>query len=86
MSLTIEMASEMEERLRQEAQKQGLDAGEYVRHLIERSLAIEKGAGPASTTQDRLRAFEEYLASRDSSKPPLPPEAFERASFYGERG
>jgi hypothetical protein len=86
MSLTIEMTPELEERLRQEAEKQDLDAGVYARHLIERSLMKQENVHSPLTAQDRLRAFEEYLARRDSSKPSLPPEAFKRSSFYGERG
>lgn len=39
MSVTIDLAPEVEETLRQEAARQGLDTGEFARSLIERALS-----------------------------------------------
>jgi hypothetical protein len=90
MTLTIELPPDLENRLRQEAEKHGVDAGELARRLIERQLPAQqtepKSLWETLTPDEWERAFDEYLASHDPTKPPLPPEAFERASFYGERG
>jgi len=42
MSLTIDLSSEVESRLKQEAERRGLDAGEYARQLIEGLLQVER--------------------------------------------
>jgi predicted transcriptional regulator len=90
MTLTIDLPPELEERLQREAEKRGLTVSEYTRHLIEQLLPARqeerKSLWETLTPDEWERAFDEYLASHVPTKPPLPPEAFERASFYGERG
>lgn len=89
MTLTIELPPDLERRLRHEAAQHGVSLGEYARRLIERQLLPEAAAGGSLwdtlTPEEWARAFDEYLGSHDPAKPPLPPEALERASFYGER-
>jgi hypothetical protein len=90
MTLTIDLPPELEDRLLREAERQGLSASEYTLRLIEQQLPprheAKKSLWETLTPDEWERAFDEYLASHDPTKPPLPPEAFERASFYGERG
>jgi hypothetical protein len=90
MTLTIDLPPELEERLLQEAEKRGLSVSEYTRYLIEQQLPARqekrKSLWETLTPDEWEQAFDEYLASHDPTNPPLPPEAFERASFYGERG
>ncbi len=90
MTLTIELAPELEDRLREEATRRGLDAVELARRLIEERLpAPTSSPQPPTlrlTPEEWIREFDAYCASHDPTKPPLPPEAFERESFYGDRG
>lgn len=90
MTLVIDLPPELEDRLRQEAAKHGLETADYALRLIERQLPPGKVPGPSLwetlPAEAWKREFRAWIASHDPSKPPLPPEAFERASFYGERG
>lgn len=90
MTLTINLTPELETRLRREAEKLGLDASGYALRLIERQLPPqaekEKSLWETLTPEEWKREFRAWIESHDPAKPPLPPEAFERASFYGERG
>lgn len=90
MTLTINLDPDLETRLLREAEQHGLTADEYVRRLLEQQLPSRqegtKSLWNTLTPDEWRRAFDEYLSSHDPTKPPLPPEAFERAGFYGERG
>ena len=41
MSLTVELENELEERVREEAKKRGLQADEYVRKIVNERLPVE---------------------------------------------
>jgi hypothetical protein len=90
MSLVIDLDPDVESRLRREAERQGLEAGEYARRLIEHQLPSQQvtrqSLWETLTPDEWKREFRAWIESHDPTKPPLPPEAFERASFYGERG
>ena len=90
MTLTIQVPDEIELQLRAEAEKHGLPAEEYVRQMIAKTITLEQGNRNAEsqplTPEERLQRFDAYLSVLDRSGPPLPPEAFQRESFYGERG
>jgi Protein of unknown function (DUF3866) len=90
MTLTIDLPQELEERLRREAEKRGLTVSEYTRHLIEQQLPARreerKSLWETLTPDEWKREFRAWVDSHDATKPPLPPEALERASFYGDRG
>jgi hypothetical protein len=90
MTLTIELCPEVEDRLVREAAKHGLSAGEYACRLIEQQLPPQqhqkKSLWETLTPDEWKREFRAWVDSHDATKPPLPPEALERASFYGDRG
>ena len=90
MTLKIDLDPEVESRLRGEAAKEGVEAGEYARRLIEQHLPVpetgKKSLWETLTPEEWKREFRAWIDSHDPTKPPLPPEAFERASFYGDRG
>jgi hypothetical protein len=89
MRVTIVLTPELEERLVREAEKQGVTASEYALRLIEPQLQRQeerKSLWETLTPDEWKREFRAWIESHDPTKPPLPPEALERASFYGERG
>lgn len=89
MTLTIELPPELERRLREQAEREGLDAGSYLERLVDYHLATN-GTQPASlwdslSPEEWRRQTREWAASHDQSIPPLPDEAVSRESFYEER-
>jgi uncharacterized protein (DUF1778 family) len=81
MSITIELSPEVEARLRLLAERRQLSLEEFVtRTLSETALAV---ARDERTPEERLAAFREATEHfKALNLPPLPAEAFERASFY----
>ena len=69
MSLHIDLTPDVEDRLNQEAARQGLAASEYVRHLIEAALPVKKQTDLArlmeSWNAEDSNASEEELEARD---------------------
>jgi hypothetical protein len=89
MTLTVDLKPELEQRLRQAAAQQGVDAGEYVLRLIETHLS-PSASGARSlwdtlTPEEWQRVTREWVNSHDTSIPPLPDEAVSRESFYEGR-
>jgi hypothetical protein len=88
MTLTIDLPPDLENRLEQEAGKRGLHPGEYARLLIEENLPhLETVGGElwyTLTPEEWIREFEAWAESH-RDWPVLPPEAYERASFYEGR-
>jgi hypothetical protein len=89
MTLTIELAPEVENRLREAASQHGLPPEEYALRLIQESLpAAEPTGKPLWDTlspEEWRRAFDEWAQSHDRSTPLLSDEAVSRASFYEGR-
>jgi hypothetical protein len=89
VTLTIDLAPDMEERLREVAAQQGLDVAAYVRRLIAQHLPTSQTAGRSLwntlTPEEWSRAFDEWANSHDTSLPLLSDEAVSRASFYEDR-
>jgi hypothetical protein len=87
MTLTLNVSPELENRLRAEAARKGIPAEEYARMLLEEQLL--NGPQPTErgkiTPQDRKQWLNHWIQS-NRGLPTLPDEAFERASFYDERG
>ena len=94
MNLTVELSPELEERLRQEAEKKGVTAERYARMLLEDQLAAtrpggrdEIGSSGSMMTEERRRAFHAFVESfRDIKAPPIPLEALRRENLYDDRG
>jgi len=87
MTLVLDVAPEVEERLQDEAERRGIPIGQLVLRLVEDAvLPPREEAERQPSPRERLDAFRDYLATHDPALPPLPPEAFERESFYGDRG
>jgi hypothetical protein len=87
MTLIIDVAPEVEGRLREEAARRGQDAGEYVSDLLsemfrERPRPFYETASP----EEWVRAFREWAASHKSTAPPIPLEALRRENMYEDRG
>ena len=82
MSIVIELAPELEERLRAQAATRGVPVQEYVADLIRRAA----NGGPAE--RPALAEFEADWAGFSDGLDhlaPLPPEAFSREAIYDER-
>ena len=88
MSLSIDLTPETEDRLEEEAARRGLDLNQYARLLIEQSLLPQVPAGPSLwntlTADEWIREFKAW-SDGHRGLPALPPEAYERASFYEGR-
>jgi hypothetical protein len=89
MTLTINLAPELENWLREVAAENGLDVNEYVRRLIEQHLPAAQPAAKSLwntlTPEEWSRAAREWVNSHDTSIPLLSDEAVSRESFYEGR-
>ena len=86
MTLTIDIPRELEERLHEEAERRGVAAEELARTFLEERLLSPAGEPLWTRPAEWERAFDEWIASQDPGRPPLPDEAISRDSFYGDRG
>ena len=82
MSVLIELPPETETTLRAEADRSGVDPGEYVARLIEERMTPL--ARQRLTPEEWLRKADAWAESH-RHWPPLPDEAYERESFYEDR-
>lgn len=88
MTLTLDLPPDLESRLRQEAEKHGLETSEYTLRLIEESLPADRNRQSLWDTlspEEWSRVALEWVHSHDPSIPPLPDEAVSRESFYEGR-
>jgi hypothetical protein len=87
--MTIELTPELEKRLQEEADKHRMNAHDYVRLLIERNLppqsSLTQTLWNTLSPEEWIREFEAWTESH-RHLPILPPEAYDRASFYEDRG
>jgi antitoxin component of RelBE/YafQ-DinJ toxin-antitoxin module len=88
MTLTVEIPTELEEKLEAEAAELGLTASEYVRGLLERMLGrpAQTPLWMTATKQEWLKAFSAWMDGHDPTLPPLSDDAISREGIYGERG
>jgi predicted transcriptional regulator len=86
MTLTIDMPRQLEDRLQEEAEKRGVAAEELARTLLEERLLSPAGHPLWEKPEEWEQAFDQWIASQDPGRPPLPEEAMSRESFYGDRG
>lgn len=86
MTLTLELAPELERRLREAADREGEEASEYVIRLIEQHLPSGVTASPSLwetlSPEEWSRAFHEWAHRHTSAAPPLSDEAISRESIY----
>jgi len=84
MTLLLDLPPEVEVRLRDAAAREGVEVDVFTKNLIQEHLP------PAAPTEslwktlppdEWIKRFEEWVATH-SHWPELPPEAYERASFY----
>jgi hypothetical protein len=85
MTLVLELDEATEARLRAEAEARGLAVEEYALGLLRKPDPIYP-AGDGRPTLESLEAMFAALAKGSENRPVLPPEAFERESFYEDRG
>src|SRR4051812_1651666 len=76
--MTITIPPELEDRLKGEASRQGLDAATYARRLIERALAAPPPAVADQATLDLLDQWERDNATDDPAEIARRNEEFER--------
>jgi hypothetical protein len=84
MTLTLELPPEVETRLRDAAAREGVEVDVFTRNLIQQHLP----SAPSTDSLWRELSPEEWVrqtrefAESHAHWPDLPPEAYERASFY----
>ncbi len=84
MTLTLDLSSDTEARLREEAARRGLQVEELALQLLESSFQPIRGA--ADLTDEEFDALlDEMSEGMDPKQPPLSDEAISRAGFYDER-
>lgn len=94
MTLKLELPPELEIRLREEAERRGVDVGPYARGLLEKALALrltpdreDRPFHETATSEEWLREFDDFLASfEDVEVPDFPDEALRREHLYEDRG
>jgi len=84
MTIVLELDEATEARLRAEAEARGVAVEAYALDLLRNSdpmYATSNGRPTVESFQEMLRA----MAIGSETRPVLPPEAFERESFYEDR-
>ena len=82
--MTVTLKPDLEEELTARAQAEGLSTEEFVNRELERLVA---STPPVSklTPEERVRLWNEFLASHSVGGPPLSDYAVSRESIYKER-
>lgn len=83
MSITIELAPEVEARLTEEAQARGLAVEEYAQHILERD-SRPRLPEPKQLTDEEFYGALERMAKHSDEIPALPLDAFSRESLYSD--
>jgi hypothetical protein len=87
MTLTIHVAPEVEQRLREEAARRGQEADEYVSELLSAILPDrQRPFYETASPEEWVRAFREWAASHKGTGTPIPDEALRRENMYDDRG
>ena len=85
----INLGLDQEERVLRAAARQGIDAGEYVRRLIELYATPEStvpSLNETYTPEARAGAYRAWAEGHHCATPLLSDEAISRESMYSERG
>ena len=81
MTITLELAPDVETRVRAQAQVQGLSPERYLTAVIE--AQVPRLEPPRASLEEFLAELEEFAEGTDDI-PPLPPEALTREAIYGD--
>ena len=81
MKLEVELRPHIGEALLARARSEGLSLDQFAERALE---ALVKTETPRAAAQERVKAFEEFLAGLESDAV-LPEEAFQRESWYPDR-
>ena len=84
MDLTLHVASETAQRLRDQAQARGMELAAYAASVLEKSAANE-GLDHRPKTRQEIDAFFAAMSENSQKLPQLPDEAFTRQSFYEDQ-
>jgi len=84
MTLVLELDAETENRLRAQADAHGLAVEAFAESVL-RKTEMPQEPVKGRPTAASLQAMFIALAEGSENRPVLPPEAFERASFYEDR-
>jgi hypothetical protein len=85
MTLILELDETTEARLRAEAEARGLAVEAYAGAVLRNSAPVY-ATGNGRPTRESFQEMLHEMAKGSENRPVLPPEAFERESFYGDRG
>jgi len=81
MKLDVELRPDIGEALLARARSEGLSLDQFAQRALE---ALVKSVSPKATAQERVEAFEEFLAGLESDAL-LPEEAFQRQNWCPDR-
>lgn len=81
MSITIELAPEVEARLTEEAQARGLAVEEYAQRILERD-SRPRLPEPKQLSDEEFFAAIERMGQYSDKIPPMPNETFSREMIY----
>jgi hypothetical protein len=84
MTIQIELDPGTEARLTAEAEARGLALEDYASSLLRGSIPAY-ASGTGILTPESLKKMLKEMAKGSESRPVLPPEANDRASFYEDR-
>ena len=89
MTITLDLTSETEILLIAYATTQGMSVENYLKSLVENTLATEAEQAQAfyktATTEEWIDAFVDWANNHVVKAPPLSDEAISRESIYRER-
>ena len=81
MKLEVELKSDVGEALLARAKSEGLSLDQFAERALE---ALVKTGTAKTTTQERVKAFEEFLTGLETEAV-LPEETFQRENWYPDR-
>lgn len=84
MDLTLHVASETAQRLRDQAQARGMGLAAYAESVLEK-IAGNEGLDHRRKTRQEIDAFFAAMSENSQKLPQLPDEAFTRQSFYEDQ-
>jgi hypothetical protein len=80
--MTVTLKPDLEEELKARAQAEDLSIEEFVNRELERLVARTPAPSSNLTADQRVRLWEEFLASHSVGGPPLSDYAVSRESIY----